>query len=285
MNIEKPFYDYDKHGTNYAGYRRTDPRIERRVLEALSSAQTILNVGSGTGSYEPKDRYVVAVEPSAVMRAQRLTRRAVPAVNAWAEALPFDDEAFDAGMAMVTLHHWTDYRKGLQELRRVTRGNVVVLTFDPEALDSFWNAEYFPELVEAERRRYPKPEEVLQALGGSGQILPVPVPFDCIDGFQEAFYGRPEAFLVPEVRQAQSAWGFLEAGVEERLLCKLSDALKSGEWDRKYGNYRTMPTLSGALRLIVSQRCGGVVANLGRKTDDTDAAFRQVRRCRNNPDT
>ncbi|GJM78508.1 hypothetical protein HMSSN139_10040 [Paenibacillus sp. HMSSN-139] len=174
MNIEKSFYNYDKHGTNYAGYRRTDPRIERQVLEALGQANTIINVGSGTGSYEPKDRYVVAVEPSAVMRGQRLARGAVPAVNAWAEALPFDDRAFDAGMAMVTVHHWLDIHKGLRELRRVVRGNVVVLTFDPDALDSFWNAEYFPELLEAERRRYPKPDEVLEALGGSGHILPVP---------------------------------------------------------------------------------------------------------------
>lgn len=166
MNLENPFYDYDKHGTNYARYRRTDPRIERQVFEALGQAKTILNVGSGTGSYEPKDRYVVAVEPSEVMRGQRLARGAVPAVNARAEALPFDDGAFDAGMAMVTVHHWSDFRKGLQELRRVTRDNVVVMTFDPDALDSFWTAEYFPELLEAERRRYPKPDEVLEALGG-----------------------------------------------------------------------------------------------------------------------
>lgn len=253
MNIKKSFYDYDKHGTNYAGYRRTDPRIERQVLEALGQANTIINVGSGTGSYEPKDRYVVAVEPSAVMRGQRLARGAVPAVNAWAEALPFDGGSFDAGMAMVTVHHWPDIRKGLRELRRVVRGNVVVLTFDPDALDSFWNAEYFPELLEAERRRYPKPDEVLEALGGSGHILPVPVPVDCIDGFQEAFYGRPEAFLVPEVRKAQSAWQFLAEGVEERIVHKLAEDLKSGEWDRKYGSYRTMPMLTGSLRLIVSR--------------------------------
>ncbi|WP_068786425.1 class I SAM-dependent methyltransferase [Paenibacillus phocaensis] len=254
MKIGNPFYDFDKHGMNYAGYRRTDPRIERQVLEALGQAKTIINVGSGTGSYEPKDRYVVAVEPSAVMRGQRLVRGAVPAVNARAEALPFDDGAFDAGMAMVTVHHWSDLRKGLQELRRVTRDNVVVMTFDPDALGSFWNAEYFPELLEAEYRRYPKPAEVLEVLGGSGHIVPVRVPLDCIDGFQEAFYGRPEAFLVPEVRQAQSAWQFLAEGAEESLVIRLAEALKSGEWDRKYGHYRTLPMLTGALRLIVSRR-------------------------------
>jgi SAM-dependent methyltransferase len=253
MNLEKLVYDYDQQGTNYAGYRRTDPRIARYVFEALGDAQTIINVGAGTGSYEPKDRYVVAVEPSATMRSQRRARGAVPAVNAWADALPFDDQAFDAGMAMVTVHHWPDFRHGLQELRRVTRGNVIVLTFDPDALDSFWTAEYFPELIEAERRRYPKPQDILEALGEGGQIIPLPIPLDCIDGFQEAFYGRPEAFLIPEVRQAQSAWGFLAEGVEERLVQRLADALKSGEWDCKYGHYRNMPTMTGSLRLIVSE--------------------------------
>jgi len=228
MNLEKLVYDYDQQGTNYAGYRRTDPRIARYVFEALGDAQTIINVGAGTGSYEP-------------------------AVNAWADALPFDDQAFDAGMAMVTVHHWPDFRHGLQELRRVTRGNVIVLTFDPDALDSFWTAEYFPELIEAERRRYPKPQDILEALGEGGQIIPLPIPLDCIDGFQEAFYGRPEAFLIPEVREAQSAWGFLAEGVEERLVQRLADALKSGEWDRKYGHYRNMPTMTGSLRLIVSE--------------------------------
>src|SRR5690606_33793577 len=127
-------YNYDEQGQNYSGYRRTDPRIEEYVYNALGSAKSVLNVGAGTGSYEPKDRYVVAVEPSSVMRSQRQHAERVPAVIATAESLPFDDDSFDASMAMVTVHHWSDLRKGLQELRRVTKDQVLILTFDPEAI-------------------------------------------------------------------------------------------------------------------------------------------------------
>jgi SAM-dependent methyltransferase len=194
MKINNPAFNYDQSGHSYSGHRRTDPRIAAFVHTALGNAQSVLNVGAGGGSYEPNDRYVVAVEPSAVMRAQRKENGKVPAIIGTADNLPFDDHVFDASMAMVTIHHWPDIRKGLQELRRVTSGQVLIMTFDPDALDNFWNANYFPELIEVEKARYPTIDFIKEALGGTIEVQSIPIPLDCVDGFQEAFYGRPEAF-------------------------------------------------------------------------------------------
>lgn len=252
MKIENPAFDYDTHGQKYSGYRQTDPGIAEYVTKALADAKTILNVGAGAGSYEPTDRYVVAVEPSVVMRRQRIKNGKTPAINAKADYLPFDDNSFDASMAMVTVHHWPDINKGLKELRRVTKNQVVIMTFDPTCLDNFWNATYFPELIEVEKARYPTIDLIKASLGGTCEVVPIPIPLDCVDGFQEAFYGRPEAFLEKEVRLSQSAWGFLPAGLEDKLVKALADDLKSGEWDRKYGHFRSAPTFTCALRLIVS---------------------------------
>lgn len=252
METENPAFNYDKYGQKYSGHRRTDPRIAEYVYAALGSAKTVLNLGAGAGSYEPEDRYVVAVEPSSVMRSQRLKAQKVPAINGTADSLPFDDNSFDASMAMVTVHHWADMNKGLKELRRVTREQVIIMTFDPDALDNFWNAHYFPELIEVEKSRYPKIDFITKAFGGKCTVQSIPVPFDCVDGFQEAFYGRPEAFLKKEVRLSQSAWGFLSEEVEDRLAKALSDDLESGEWDRKYGEFRAKSSFTCALRLIVA---------------------------------
>lgn len=258
MDILNPAFDYDKYGHEYSGYRRTDPRIAEYVHRALGDAKTVLNVGAGAGSYEPADRYVVAVEPSRVMREQRLARGKAPAVIGRADSLPFDDQAFDASMAMVTVHHWPDIRRGLAELRRVTRDTAVVMTFDPAAMEGIWLAHYFPELIEIERIRMPALDVIAEALGGDCEIVPVPIPFDCIDGFQEAFYGRPEAFLVKEVRAAQSAWEFLPEGAEEKLVQRLADDLRSGEWDRRFAAYRQTPFHTCALRLVVADVRGRV---------------------------
>ena len=253
MHIDAPSFNYDQPGLRYAGHRRTDPRIAARVHAVMAEARTILNIGAGAGSYEPDDRYVVAIEPSAAMRAQRQEQGKVPAIAGSAGSLPFDDGAFDASMAMVTIHHWPDIEAGLRELRRVSRGPVVIMTFDPEALNSFWNAHYFPELIAVEKQRYPAIGSITDCLGGSCEVQKIPVPLDCTDGFQEAFYGRPEAFLNPEVRRAQSAWGFLPQGLEDELVTRLAGDLASGAWDRKYGVFRRMPDFTCALRLIVGR--------------------------------
>jgi SAM-dependent methyltransferase len=253
MDIKDPSFDYDKYGQHYSGYRQTDPRIAAYINRALGHAKTVLNVGAGSGSYEPTDRYVVAVEPSASMRTERLQNGRSPAIIGKADALPFDDNAFDASMAMVTVHHWPDVSAGLRELRRVTREQVIVMTFDPDSLHLFWNAHYFPELIAIERARYPPIDTIVNALGGSCEVVAVPVPLDCTDGFQEAFYGRPEAFLKKEVRQAQSAWGFLRPGLEDEYVRSLGADLASGAWDRRYGHFRTQPFFTCALRLVIAR--------------------------------
>lgn len=251
MRRERPAgdYDYEAGGTGYAAHRRPDPRIEALVHSALGDAKTVVNVGAGAGSYEPSDREVTAVEPSASMRAQRPPHLTV-ALDAVAEALPFPDGSFDAAMASVTIHQWTDTDQGLRELRRVSRGPVVVLTFDGDALDWFWLSDYAPELVEVEARRYPKIDHICEVLGGRATVTRVPIPIDCTDGFGEAFYARPERFLDPAVRQSQSAWGFVRPEATERSVQRLRADLESGEWERKYGEFRRLPEFVGSLRLI-----------------------------------
>jgi SAM-dependent methyltransferase len=247
--------DYGKHGQGYARKRQTDPRIARRVHKALGEARTVLNVGAGAGSYEPEDRHVVAIEPSATMRAQR-PRHLVPAIHGIAEQLPLDDQSVDAAMALLTVHQWRDLEKGLRELRRVTRGPIVALTFDGNALDRFWLADYAPELIAIERRRFPGLETIINGLGGARDAEVIPIPRDCVDGFAEAYYARPEAFLEAAVRDSQSAWSFLGEEDVMRIVKALGDDLKSGAWDRKYGEWRTRPWFEGSLRLIVSDADG-----------------------------
>jgi hypothetical protein len=241
-------FDYERGGAGYAALRRTDPRIAAYVHAALGDARTVLNVGAGAGSYEPEDRYVVAVEPSARMRAQRRT----PAVIGVAEDLPFDDDGFDAAMAIATIHQWPDLERGLNELRRVASGPVVILTWDGPSIPAFWLGEYVPELLASESRRVPAVAEVAAVLGELTDT-PLPIPSDCADGFIEAYYARPEALLDPAVRARQSAWAFADPGAVERGLRRLRDALESGEWDARHGHLRTQPEYVGALRLLQVQ--------------------------------
>ncbi len=243
-------FDYERGGRHYATVRRTDPRIALVVHGALGPARTVLNVGAGAGSYEPRDRYVVALEPSAAMRAQR-PDHAVPALRGVAGQLPFDDRSFDAAMATLTVHQWPDVQAGLRELRRVARGPVVVLTFDGDALDRFWLADYVPELIEAERRRYPDPVAIGRMLGEGATVRHVPVARDCVDGFTEAYFARPEAFLDEVTRRSQSAWGFVDDGVEDRFVERLRADLETGAWDERYGGLRDQETFDGGLRLVV----------------------------------
>jgi SAM-dependent methyltransferase len=243
-------FDYEAGGGDYGSRRRTDPRLERFVHEALGDARTVLNVGAGAGSYEPADRYVVAVEPSPAMRARRRT----PAVIGVAEALPFDDDSFDAAMAMATIHQWPDLEAGLRELRRVARGPVVILTWDGPALHEFWLADYVPELLASEGERFPELARVGELLGGPVDVIPLPVPRDCTDGFIDAFYARPEALLDPAVRAAQSAWAFADPAAVDRGLERLREDLASGAWDARHGRWRTEPEYVGALRLLVAYR-------------------------------
>lgn len=243
--------DYEAIGGTYSRHRRGDPRIASRIHAALGDARTVLNVGAGAGSYEPGDRWVLAVEPSATMRAQR-PPGAAPAIDARAEQLPLDDDAVDAAMACVTVHHWQPRAAGLAELRRVARGPVVVFTFELEALPG-WQRELFADALAIERPRFGTVAEVAAELGGRTRVERIPTPADCSDGFFEAYWNRPEALLDPEVRSSQSLWALLGPGVEEGIVGRLRDSLESGEWDREHGHLRELAELDGALRLVISE--------------------------------
>ena len=241
---------YERIGHGYATTRREDPRIKELIDGALGDAETVVNVGAGAGSYEPRDRWVLAVEPSATMRAQR-PPSAAPAIDARAESLPLADDAVEAAMACVTIHHWQPRDAGLAELRRVARGPVVVFTFDLDHMPP-WQLDYLREGMEVERPRFGAIDEVARALGGRTRIETIPTPADCVDGFFEAFWNRPEALLDPGVRASQSLWELLDDGVEEEIVERLARDLDSGLWDERYGHLREMESFEGSLRLVVS---------------------------------
>jgi len=247
-----PAFDYDAGGQPYSAVRKPDPRIAKQIRAALgTNTRTVLNVGAGSGSYEPTDCHVVALEPSAVMRGQR-PRTLAPALRATAENIPFDDGAFDAAMACLTVHHWKDKSMGLREMRRVTRGPVVLMVFDPDAPTEFWLYDYAPELLAVERERHGPIGALTDALGGQCRIEAVPLPRDCTDGLKVAFYARPEAFLFDGVRKAQSTWSFIDKATEARIVDALSRDLTSGAWDAKYGKLRSRPYINCQLRLIIA---------------------------------
>jgi len=245
--------DYDAAPPAYARVRQPDPHLAAAITAALGRAATVLNVGAGAGSYEPPDRDVTAVEPSASMRAQRPAHLRA-AVDAVAEDLPFADGQFDAAMAIITVHQWPDLDAGLSELRRVTTGPVVIATFDPGRLREFWLRDWGQALLDSEAGRMPDLDRVAAGLGGPARTETVQLPLHCTDGFVTAFYGRPEALLREEVRRAQSAWNFLGTGAEDQIVADLGAAIASGRWDAAYGALRRRAFYDGGYRLVVSER-------------------------------
>jgi ubiquinone/menaquinone biosynthesis C-methylase UbiE len=243
--------DYEQIGGVYPRHRRADPRFAARIEAALGEAKTVVNVGAGTGSYEPADRWVLAVEPSAAMRAQR-PPGAAPAIDARAEALPLDDDSVDAVMACVTIHHWDPQDAGLAEVRRVARGPVVVFTFELDSLPA-WQLELLHEGIAIERPRFRTIAEVQAGLGGRTRVERMPTPADCSDGFFEAYWNRPEALLDPEVRAGQSLWKLFAPGREEAIVERLRTELESGAWDEAHGHLRRQEQFDGALRLVISE--------------------------------
>jgi SAM-dependent methyltransferase len=240
---------YDAIGRTYTATRRTEPRIAARIWAALGAARTVVNVGAGTGSYEPPDREVTAVEPSAVMIAQR-PEGAAPAVQASAEALPFADATFDAAMAVLTLHHWADWRGGCAELRRVARERVVVLSWDPRFRRRFWlGPEYFDLLVDEDVDPFPTLDEQVAALDGRAEV--VPVPWDCADGFFSAFWRRPEAYLDPAVRAGISTLAKRTDAELAEGLARLRADIDSGAWARRHADLLERDELDLGYRLIV----------------------------------
>jgi SAM-dependent methyltransferase len=244
--------NYGRIGAGYTEYRRPDPRISAAILEALGGARTVLNVGVGPASYEPSDRALTAVEPSGTMRARRPPWLPA-AVDATAEALPFEDGSFEASMAIFTVHQWRDLDAGLAELRRVTTGPVVVLTFDPDAARRFWLNEYAPDVISTMTRRDPPIRRLADALGAKSEVRHAPSPRGCTDGFCEAYYGRPEGLLDPGARSACSVWSFADDGVVGRFERELGSDLASGRWDARHGALRTVPEFDGSLRLMIGR--------------------------------
>jgi SAM-dependent methyltransferase len=242
---------YDTIGGTYSVTRRTEPRIAAQVWAALGDARTVLNVGAGTGSYEPPDRDVTAVEPSALMRAQR-PADAAPCVPAGAESLPFEDQSFDAAMAFATVHHWADPIAGLREMRRVAR-RVVVFTHDTDDaawLDRFWlTRDYLPEVADFLVGR-PSLTELAHAI--DARVEPVPIPWDCADGFFEAYWRRPEAYLDEQVRRGMSVWTRVGPETEQRAVRTLRDDLASGRWVERNRDLIALDVAELGLRLLVS---------------------------------
>ncbi len=243
---------YGEIGSSYGRFRRPDPVIAAQIHKALGDAKTVLNVGAGAGSYEPNDRDVTAVEPSASMRAQRPVNLTA-AIDATAEDLPFENASFDASMAIVTIHQWSNLEKGLAEMRRVTRGPVVLLVCDPALMKDYWLSDYIPEVREVEASRFPPIGRIAAALNGPIEVEPVPVPLNCRDGFNEAYYGRPEAFLDDQARLACSSWSLVPPAAVEQFVRHLSNDLASGRWDEKYGHFRSQPLFDGPLRLVIGK--------------------------------
>ena len=238
---------YDTIGATYTATRRTEPRIAAQVWAALGDAQTVLNVGAGTGSYEPSGRDVTAVEPSAVMRAQR-PAGAAPCVDAVAVSLPFEDQSFDAVMAFATIDHWQDPIAGLREMRRVAR-RVVAFTYDASDPDRFWlNRDYLPEFAGLCGR--PSLTEMAGAIGARTE--PVLVPWNCADGFYHAFWRRPEAYLDENVRRGMSIWARVGPDAEQRAVHSLRDDLASGRWAERNRDLVDLDVAEFGLRLLIA---------------------------------
>jgi SAM-dependent methyltransferase len=242
---------YDTIGATYTVTRRTEPRIAAQIWAALGDARTVLNVGAGTGSYEPPGRDVTAVEPSALMRAQRPAGVA-PCVAATAESLPFEDQSFDAAMAVSTIHHWPDPIAGLREMRRVAR-RVVVFTHDSSDTGwrrRFWlTRDYLPEVADLIVGR-PSVTDLASAIGA--RMEPVSIPWDCADGLFEAYWRRPEAYLDENVRRGLSVWARVGPAAEQRAVRSLRDDLVSGRWAERNRDLITLDTAELGLRLLVT---------------------------------
>jgi SAM-dependent methyltransferase len=239
---------YDRIGAGYGRIRRTDPRIADRIWAALGEAETVVNVGAGTGCYEPRDREVTAVEPSTVMRAQR-PENAATCIDAEAESLPFPDQFFDAAMAVLSDHHWRDPIAGLRELKRVA-AKVVVFQFDNEQFARFWLVrDYLPEFAEL-GQRHPTLSERAAAIGA--YMEPVPIPWDCTDGFFHAYWRRPHKYLDPRLRSATSVWARLGREVEARATAQLQADLESGRWQVRNRDLLALREAELGARLLVA---------------------------------
>lgn len=244
---------YDQIGQGYSSTRREDPRLAARILEALGPGSSVVNVGAGTGLYEPRDRYVLAIEPSEVMAAQRAPDRA-PAIRAQAEQLPLRDRSVDAALTVLSLHHWDDGKeRGVRELRRVARGPVVIVAFEPAVCAEMWlPKDYLPEVAELDRRCAPSMAQLSRWLGGNTRVEVLPVPRDTPDWTLMSFWAHPERVLDEAARNATSGFARMPAAIVQRVVAAVQRDLQVGSWDRRHGQLRELQEYDAGMRLVVN---------------------------------
>jgi SAM-dependent methyltransferase len=244
---------YDLIGTEYAATRREDPRIAALIRSALGEARTVVNVGAGAGSYEPRDRNVVAIEPSEVMIAQR-DPSLPPAIRSGAYPLPLEDRSMDAAMAVLTIHHWDeDQERGVREMRRVARGPVVILTIDAEVSSRMWlMADYLPEVAELDRRIFTTPETLARWLGGDVDLRGVPISRDTPDWSLGSFWAHPERVLDAQARNSTSGFARMPREVVDRVVQAVERDLHDGTWEARHGHLHELDEYDAGLRLLVS---------------------------------
>lgn len=244
---------YDTIGHEYARFRREDPQIRERIRAGLGEVRSVVNVGAGTGSYEPADLHVVAIEPSDIMAAQR-PRSLAPAIRASADEIPLRDNAVDAAMAILTLHHWDEAcERGVRELARVARDRVVILTYDAEVSSAMWlMADYLPEVAELDRAIFPAPEMIATWLGGSVEIETIPLSRDTPDWMLGSYWAHPERVLDASARAATSGFARMPPAVVTRVVDAVGRDLKDGTWDERHGWLRALEEYDAGLRLIVA---------------------------------
>ena len=244
---------YERIGHGYARTRREDPELRQRIEAALGDAWSVVNVGAGAGSYEPADRHVIAIEPSDVMAAQREPGR-VPAIRATARRLPLRDRSVDAAMSVLSIHHWdAEQERGIRELRRVARGPVIVVTFDPEVSGRMWlMSDYLHEAAELDRRIFPSIGQIDDWLGGASRIEPFAISRDTPDWTLGSFWAHPERVLDAGARAATSGFARMSTDIVDRVVAALSHDLRSGAWDEQYGYLRRLDRLDVGMRLIIN---------------------------------
>jgi SAM-dependent methyltransferase len=245
---------YDIIGRGYSRTRREDPLFRALIHAALGNARTVVNVGAGSGAYEPSDLHVIAVEPSDVMAAQR-SRDLAPAIRASASSIPLRDGSVDAAMAILSVHHWDEQREqGVRELRRVARGAVIILTYDASISGAMWlMADYLPEVARLDLQIFPSPQQLAQWLGGDVRVDTVPIPRDTPDWMLGSFWAHPERVLDASARAATSGFARMPTHVVDRVVSEVSRDLASGRWDDRHGQLRNLDALDVGLRLIVAK--------------------------------